>query len=89
MSTRQKTSGRPTIQEEHGIWGDIGRLGINGHPMSKRFGGRHATRSGKLEAVIDVGNGSNIEIHRGEHSRQRKHDRGVRYESPLDTGGRG
>ena len=36
-------------------------------------------------AVINVGNGLNVEVHRGEHGRNRAHDHGVRYEPPLDS----
>ena len=34
-------------------------------------------------AVIDEGNGLNVEVHRGEYGCQRERDQGVGYEAPL------
>ena len=36
-------------------------------------------------AVIDEGNGYNVEVHRGVYCCQREHDNGVGHKSPLDT----
>ena len=56
----------------------------NGLLVSERSRRYHALGAREI-AIIDVGNGSNVEVHSSEHSHKRKYGGGVAYKSPLDT----
>ena len=83
QTANQKTVGQQIVQEKHDIGGNSERLGFHDQLVSKRSGWYHAL-AWEL-AVINVGNGKNVEVHRGEHCNERERDCGVGYESPLDT----
>ena len=79
----QKSIGQPTAQEEGAISNDSERLVLCESPVSNWPGGCHVLDAREL-AIINEGNGLNIEGHCDLYSHKREHGRGVGYESPLD-----
>ena len=57
---------------------------MNVHLISERSGGYDAIDTGEL-AVIDVGNGLEVELHPDEHGRKRENDPGVGYGPPVEA----
>ena len=82
--TDQKTIGQPIAQGEYHV-GDSAEHPAGNKPLiSKRSRRRHNFDAGEL-AVIDVGKGKDIEVHRSEYGHKQERDRSVGYEPPFDA----
>ena len=82
-TTNQKTIGQQIVEDEQEIGNNRECLGLHDKLVSKRSRRRCAV-AGEL-AVIDVGHGKNVEVHRGDDGDNREHDGGERYEPPPNT----
>ena len=82
-ATNQKTIGQQIVEDEQEIGNNRECLGLHDKLVSKRSR-RCCAIAGEL-AVIDVGNGKNVEVHRGDEGDTRERDGGVGYKSPFDT----
>lgn len=76
QGTNQKGIGHPTVQEEHEIRNNSECAGVDGLLVSKRSRWCH-TIDTRIFAVVDVGNGLKVELHRNEHGHDRKRGRDV------------
>ena len=80
--TYQEAIGQPIVQEEHKVWNDADRLGVDEILVSER-----ARRQGVVArelSVINVGNGLNVEVHRSEYRHKRERGHSVGHEPPPD-----
>ena len=78
--TDQKTIGQPIVQGENGILNNSDRVG-------DKFGPFVLKRCSKYTwglAIVNVGSGLTVELHRGSYGQKREHCHGVGYDSPFD-----
>ena len=79
----QKTISQQIVDDKKDIGNNGERLGLHDQLVSE-WSRRCRAIAGEL-AVVDVGNGKNVEVHRGDDGDNREHDGGERYEPPPNT----
>ena len=79
----QKTISQQIVDDKKDIWNNGERLGLHDQLVSEWSRGCRALA--RELAVIDVGNGKDVEVHRSGDGDNRKHDGGKGYDPPPDT----